>query len=542
MPTSGSSRRKWLGLVGIALGVSMIVVDTTIVNIITPSVIKDLGINSSQAQWLQVSYAIMFAAFLLVFGRVADIVGARRIFIIGAVAFGVTSLLAGLAPTGDILILARFLQGAAGAMLLPTSLSLLNQTFTGRARGQAYAVWGSTIGAATAVGPVIGGWLSEHASWRWAFGINIPLVVIILVLTLAFITPSSKIAGRVDVTGALLSVFGLAALSFGLVEGRVYGWVTSASAFDLFGGKWNSGLSPVFYSLVIAVILLALFVWRQVRLNNANSTSEPLMNTRLFHIPSFRNGNIATVIIGLGEFGIIAVLPLWLQFTLNYTPLRAGVALLPLAIGSFMASGLSFGMAARISAVGLVRIGLALEAVALVGLGVVAATTSAPWWSISIPLLVYGVGVGFATAQVTNVVLADVPAENAGQGSGIQSTFRQLGSALGIAALTTIFYSVLSNNVKTSLHGGNFSTAEINKFASAITDSAGAIIAGLGENPATAAVAQAARDAMASGVAIGAYVAAGLLILGVIATLLIPSRSSHELSDTQQKESAREIV
>ncbi len=520
MAAQSTGARKWWGLVAIALGVSMIVVDTTIVNVITPSVIEDLGINSSQAQWIQESYAIVFAAMLLVFGRLADLVGARRIFAAGVVVFGVTSLLAGLAPNGEVLILARFLQGVGGAMLLPTSLSLLNQTFSGKERGQAFAVWGSTIGAATAVGPVIGGWLSEHASWRWAFGINVPLVVLIFILTLMFIAPSPRTAGRVDIPGALLSITGLGALAFGLVEGRTYGWVTAKN-----GHTDVAGLSPVLLALLAGALLLALFAWRQTRLSRGDG--QPLMDTRLFRISSFRNGNIATVIIGLGEFGIIAVLPLWLQFTLDYSSLQAGVALLPLAIGSFVASGMSFALAEKLSALTLVRLGLALEAVALAGLGVVAATTTAPWWSIASTLFVYGIGVGFATAQVTNVVLADVPATEAGQGSGIQSTFRQLGSALGIAVLTTLFFSTLSHDIKDALGGGQLPPGQVDKLAAAVTDSAGAAIAPLAGDPGTAAVADAAREAMANGIAIGSYVAAGLLALGVLATVLIPARPAR---------------
>jgi len=521
MPAPSVGPRQWWGLIAIALGVALIVVDTTIVNVITPSVIDDLGISSSQAQWIQESYAIMFAALLLLFGRVADLVGARRVFVLGTVAFGVTSLLAGLAPSGGVLILARFLQGAAGAMLLPTSLSLLNQTFTGKARGQAFAVWGSTIGAATAVGPVVGGWLSEHASWRWAFGINVPLVAIILALSVAFLPVSKRTAGRVDLPGSVLSFTGLAALAFGLIEGRSYGWVTTRKPFTVLGQTWDAGLSPVFVALLIAAVLLALFTWRQVRLSN--SGGEPLMNTQLFRISSFRNGNIATLIIGLGEFGIIAVIPLWLQFTLGYTALQAGVALLPLALGSFFASGLSFGLAEKLSALALVRTGLAIEALTLAALGVVAATTSAPWWSIALALFGYGIGVGFATAQVTNVVLADLPDEQGGQGSGIQSTFRQLGSALGIAALTTVFFSTLSNDVKSGLRAEHLPADQVDRFAAAVTDSAGAVIAPLAGNPATAVVARAARDAMTNGVELGCYVAAGFLALGVLATLLIPA-------------------
>jgi len=527
MPT-----HRWWGLLGIALGVSLIIVDTTIVNVITPSVIADLGITSSQAQWIQESYAIVFAALLLLFGRIADIIGARRLFTVGIVVFAATSALAGLAPTGTVLIAARFLQGVGGAMLLPTSLSLLNQTFTGPARGQAFAVWGSTIGAATAVGPVIGGWLAEHVGWRWAFGINVPAAVVVLGLTLRFIAVSPRTTGRIDVPGALLSATGLAALAFGLVEGRSYGWIRSTTPFQVLGRRWGLGVSPVFVALLVAAGLLTWFVARQIRINRGDAPERALMNTRLFAIASFRNGNVATVIIGLGEFGIIAVLPLWLQFTLGYSALQAGAALLPLAGGSFVASGLSFALNRRLSALDLVRIGLGLEAAALAGLGLVAALTSAPWWSISIVLFGYGVGVGFATAQVTNVVQADVPAGNAGQGSALQSTCRQLGSALGIAVLTTVFYTTLSSRTAAGLTGTGLSTDRIEALTAAVTDSAGAAISSFAANDATAAVASAARDAMADGIALGSFVAAGLLALGLGATLLIPRPDTVTDTDT----------
>lgn len=516
--------RRWIGLIAVALGVALIVVDTTIVNVITPSVIDDLKIDSSQAQWIQESYAIVFAALLLVSGRIADLRGARTVFIWGVIVFGLTSLLAGLAPNGEILILARFLQGIGAAAILPTSLALLNHMFTGPARGQAFAVWGSTIGAATALGPVLGGWLSEHASWRWAFGINIPLTIVILVIAAVFLTQPPRSRGGIDALSALLSVLGLGLLAFGLVEGRVYGWVTSEKAFTLFGASWDGGLSPAFVALVLSIVLLAVFVWLQILLSRASSTRPPLMDVKLFSIASFRNGNIATMIIGLGEFGIIAVLPLWLQFTLDYSPLEAGATLVPIAIGSFVASGISFPLSERVSPLALVRIGLVLEVVGLVGLGVVAAVTDANWWFIALVLFFYGIGVGFATSQVTNVVLADVPEGEGGQSSGIQSTFRQLGSALGIAALTTVFFSSLGGVLHGKLTDAGLTGAEATKLSTAVTDSAGAVIEPLASNPQTVFVADAAREAMTQAIAIGSYLAAGFLIVGVIATLLIPSR------------------
>jgi EmrB/QacA subfamily drug resistance transporter len=516
--------RRWVGLIAVALGVALIVVDTTIVNVITPSVIDDLGIDSSQAQWIQESYAIVFAALLLVAGRISDLRGAKTVFLAGVVLFGLTSLLAGLAPTGEILILARFLQGIGAAAILPTSLALLNVMFTGAARGKAFAVWGSTIGAATALGPVLGGWLSEHASWRWAFGINIPLTIVILIIGALFLIQPARSRGGVDGLSATLSVIGLGLLAFGLVEGRVYGWILSENAFDLFGFRWDSGLSPAFVALVVSALLLALFVWRQARLSRPGSRHQPLMDTRLFSIASFRNGNVATLIIGLGEFGIIAVLPLWLQFTLGYSPLQAGLALVPIAIGSFVASGISFPLSNRVSALAFVRLGLLLEVLGLAGLGLVAAFTDASWLLIAAVLFFYGVGVGFATAQVTNVVLADVPTDEGGQSSGIQSTFRQLGSALGIAALTTVFFSALGSTLQNKLEDSGLAPTDAKDFTDAVTDSAGAAIEPIGQVPDLEYVADLARQAMTDAVAFGAFVAAGFLVVGVIATYLIPSR------------------
>ncbi len=520
-----SNARRWLGLVAIALGVALIVVDTTIVNVIVPSIIDDLNVNSAQAQWIQESYAIILAALLLLVGRIADIVGARRVFLTGVVIFGASSLLAGLASGGGWLIVARFVQGAGAAMILPTSLALLNASFTGKARGQAFAVWGSTIGAAAALGPLLGGWLSEHLSWRWAFGINIPLAVLIFVVSLVFLDRSPKVPGRVDALGALLSVAGLGLLAYGLIEGRTYGWLTVKQPLTVFGHTWSTGPSPVTVALVVAVAALTGFAIRQTLLTRSPDADRALMDVRLFSIGSFRNGNIATLIIGIGEFGIVAVLPLWLQFTLGYSAVQAGLALVPIAIGSFVASGASFALAAKASPLNLVRLGLLLEAVGLAGLAFVA-NVNAPWWHLAATLFCYGIGVGFATAQVTNVVLNDIPEHNSGQASGIQSAFRQLGSALGIAILTTTFFTTLTTTLKRALGDKDVPPQQADDLTHAVTDSAGAAIESLATQPDTQFVADAAREAMTHSVTLVGYIAAAVIILGLIATVSIRNQPS----------------
>src|SRR3954470_16031186 len=176
-----SSRRRWAGLVFISVAVALIIVDSTIVNVAIPSIVDDLGLTSTQVQWVQEAYTLVFAALLLVFGSLADRFGRRRMMLIGVVIFALSSVACAFAPSGEVLILARLVQGVGGAMVLPTTLSLINATFRGRERGIAFAVWGSVIGGMAALGPLLGGWLTTEFSWRWAFGINVPLGILIVV-------------------------------------------------------------------------------------------------------------------------------------------------------------------------------------------------------------------------------------------------------------------------------------------------------------------------------------------------------------------------
>lgn len=527
------SMRQWFGLVAVSLGVALIVVDLTIVNVIVAPIIDDLSIGSSEAQWVQESYAIVFAALLLLVGRLSDLYGARRLFLIGLLVFGATSLLAALAPNGGLLILARFLQGVGGALILPTSLALVNATFTGKARGQAFAVWGSTIGAAAAVGPLLGGWLADF-SWRWAFGVNIPLIALIMTGALLYLPASPRTRGSVDHAGAVLSAIGLGLLAFAAIEGRTYGWLLTTAPLNIGPLSWRAGPSPVLVAFAVSALVLYAF-WRRQAALGRRAGAEPLMDVRLFSVASFRGGNVVTLLVGLGEFGIIAVLPLWLQFALGYSAFEAGLALVALAVGSFAASGASFPMAATVPALAQVRIGLVLEAAGLVTLGLIAATDSA-WWPIALALFVYGAGVGFATAQVTNVVLVDVPAESAGQGSGIQSAARELGSALGIAVLTTLFLSTLGSSLRDRLADRGVPEGEAARLGDAVTRSAGSAIEPLAADPRTAGVADAAREAMTSGLAISAHVCAALLVLALAATVFVAPREAKQSRPGEAKE------
>jgi predicted MFS family arabinose efflux permease len=420
-------------------------------------------------------------------------------------------------------------------MVLPTTLSIINATFRGRERAIAFAVWGSTIGGMTAVGPLLGGWLTTYFSWRWAFGINIPLGIVIIVGVLVFVRESresheSSAGGptqRIDVVGAVLSVVTSAALVFGLIQGRTYGWWLTETAPTIGGWTWPFALSPVPVAFAVTIVAGVGFVlWGRHRMRQGRST---MLAFDLFRIPSFRNGNLAAMIVSLGEFGIILSLPLWLQNVLGFDALQTGLILVALAVGSFVASGFAGAFGNRIPAVAIVRVGLAAEIVGVAGLGFVIGP-STEWWVLIPFLFVYGFGVGLATAQLTGVVLKDVPVSQSGQGSGTQSTARQIGSALGIAVLGTVLFTSTAVQFDSLLAENGVSDDARQQLVSQVVDSSGAAIAGLEKDPSMSAVVEDAKKAFSDGTRLAAFSAAGFLAVGFGATLSLGGTPTRKRS------------
>jgi EmrB/QacA subfamily drug resistance transporter len=489
-----------------------------------PSIVDVLGISSTEVQWVQEAYTLVFAALLLVFGSLADRFGRRRLMLTGVAIFALASIAAALAPTGSLLILSRLVQGVGGAMILPTTLSLINATFRGRERGIAFAVWGSTIGGMAAVGPLLGGWLTTAFSWRWAFGINIPLGVVIVVGVLLTVAESrSDRAQGIDVVGAVLSVIAMGGLVFGLIEGRTYGWWLVDTRPQVGDWSWPWDLSPIPIAFAVAVVALVAFIVWGVRRQRAGKPT--LLALRLFAIPSFRNGNIAATVVSLGEFGIILALPLWLQFVLGFEAVQTGLLLLALAIGSFVASGAAGALSGKVAPVWVVRVGLAAEIIGVGGIAFVIAP-DASWFALVPFLFVYGFGVGLATAQLTGVVLADVPVSDSGQASGTQSTSRQLGAALGVAVLGTVLFSSTAGVLAAKLDDRGLPAEQRDQVVSAVVDSAGAAIAGLEKSPQTADAATDAKAAFSDGTRAAAFTAAGFLALGLLSTISLGSAAS----------------
>lgn len=531
--TMSTQKNRWLALLFVSLAVALVIVDTTIINVAIPAIVTDLDASSTDVQWIQESYTLVFAALLLVFGALADKWGRRSMLVIGLSFFIVSSIFAAMSDTAGALIAWRVIQGIGGAMVLPTTLSIVNATFQGKERGIAFAVWGSTIGGMVAVGPLLGGWLTTEFSWNWAFGINIPLGVLITIGVFLFVTESKDVkhARAIDWLGAVLSVLASGSLVFGLIEGRNFGWWNINKAFEIGDWTWPLDISVVPIAFMVTALTVAMYVVHGLRRQKAGKST--LIAFGLFSIPSFRNGNLVAMIVSMGEFGIILALPLWLQFVLGYSAFESGLVILALAVGSFVASGVAAGLGSRLPPTWIIRIGLILEMIGVAGIGLMI-SPEASGWSIVPFLFVYGMGVGFATAQLTGVVLQDVPVAASGQGSGTSSTSRQIGSALGIAVIGTVLFSTAQFTLESSLADRNVPDAMSAPIVAAVIDSAGGAISGLEANPATADFASDAKDAMSTGTASAAYLAAGFLAVALVASFSLGA-SAEKRSAARKK-------
>ncbi|MFC5829390.1 MFS transporter [Nonomuraea insulae] len=493
-----SQRQSWLPLFVLGVGMSMIVIDATIVNVAVPAIMADLRLSATDVEWVNSIYSLTFAALLIPLGRTGDVRGRRRTFATGLVVFLAASLLAASAGNGALLIGARVLQGVGASMVVPMTLAVLNALYTGARRTVAFAVWGSVIGGMAAVGPLLGGWVVTDLGWRWAFWVNLPIGLLVLLGTLKVPESRDPRPGGRDVPGVLLSVIGPAALVLGLIEGQRYGWITAVDD--------TGGLSPIPIAFAVAVgALTALVLVERAR---ARAGRPVVLDLSLFAIPSFRYGGAAAMIVTLGEFGMILVLPLFLQAAIGFTAFQAGLIIASLAAGTFLAGGVvpKLPLAPRV----IVRIGLALEAASAIAIGLALSPSIGPWTLV--PWLVtYGIGVGFASAQLPNVMLAGVPVRQSGAASGLQSTIRQLGAAIGIAVLGAVLVTGLDSAMSRHLPGHP-------ELARALRESGGTAITAIRDPGQHAAAVAASADATRR-----VTVVTGLVLLaGVGATFLLP--------------------
>jgi EmrB/QacA subfamily drug resistance transporter len=411
--------RKWWTLLAVCTGIFMLLLDLTIVNVALPDIQRAFRAPLSDLQWTIDAYALTLAAFLLTSGSLADQFGRRRLFATGLAIFTVGSLMCGLASGSLFLILARGGQGIGGAIMFATSLALIAQAFpVGRERAIAFGLLGATTGVAVAVGPVLGGILTSGISWRWIFFVNLPIGVLALIATLTRVEESSSpFARRPDIAGFLTFSGGLAALIFGLIRSNPDGW----------------GSTTVIGSLAGAVALLATFAILEA------AQSSPMFDLRLLRVPTFGGGLVAALAINGSLFSLLTYLILYFQEPLHLSPAQAGVRFLPLTGAIFFASGFAGRISERVPNRLLIAPGFALVGAGLLLMRGI--TPGSTWSHLLAGMIVAGVGAGLVNVPLAATAVGVVEPARAGMASGINTTFRQVGTATGVAALGSVFAS-----------------------------------------------------------------------------------------------------
>jgi len=407
--------RKWWPLVAVCAGTFMLLIDVTIVNVALPDIATSLGTSFDQLQWVVDVYALGLAALVLGAGSLADLYGRRRLYLGGLTLFALSSLACGLAPNAELLIVARAVQGIGAAAMFSTTIALLNAIYRGRDRGTAFGIWGAVVGAAAAAGPILGGLLTE-LSWRWIFLVNLPVSLFAVLLTLKVVEESrQKGAPHPDVPGIAAFTVGAGAVVYGLVEAAANGWAPV--------GSWG----PIAAGLVVLVGWVLLELRREA----------PMLDLRLFRTSRFTGIMLGSLLLNLAAFANSLYLSLWLQSILGLSPLQAGLVFIPLSAVSFVTAAIAGRRFTDRSPRIVLAVGLAL-----VGVGVLlmARVDGGASWGVLVPgLAVLGLGVGICNPVVTSAALASVPRERSGMASGAVNTARQLGFAVGVAVLGSVF-------------------------------------------------------------------------------------------------------
>ncbi len=413
--------RKWWTLGALAFALFMIMLDNTVVNVALPSIQRDLAIGLSELEWTVNAYALTFAVLMLTGGKLADFFGRRRVFLIGLAIFTLASLACGLATTGGTLIGARMLQGVGAAIMLPATLSIISATFPPHQRGMAIGIWAGVSAMALAIGPLIGGLITEHVDWSWIFFVNVPIGVLGFVVSVLVVGESRDTSAgqRLDLPGLLASAVALFALTFALIEANAYGWG-----------------DPVIVGLfALSAVALAVFVWLELHQRS------PMLDLSLFRSSTFAGANVVALLVTLAMFGVFFFMSIYMQNVLGYSATRTGAVFLPMTILIILIAPAAGKFSDRVGSRWLMTagmLGLTASLVVFSRLGL-----DSTFWDIFPGLVVGGFGMALVMTPMTAAALGSVPVAKSGVGSGVLNTFRQLGGALGIAVMGAIVASYI---------------------------------------------------------------------------------------------------
>ncbi len=496
---------RWLILGVLCLGLLVVGIDGTIVNVALPSLVRDLGASTSQLQWIVDAYTIIFASFLLIAGNTGDRLGRKGCFIFGLLIFGAGSFACSQVDSAGALIVMRGVQGFGAAFIMPATLSILANVFTDPdERARAIALWAGVSGLGVAIGPLAGGFLLEHFWWGSIFLVNVPIVILTIAGALWVVPRSRDEDGPpLDLLGTVLSTSGLVALLYGIIEGPSRGWS-----------------DPLIVGAFVAafVLLTAFVLWER-------HTDHPILDVRFFENPRFTAASVAVTLVFFAMFGSLFFVSQYMQFVLGYTALESGVRLLPVAAALMIAAPLSARLVAHVGTKIVVGAGLVLVAGALLLFSTV--TVSSGYGLIAAVLVIIGVGMGFAMAPATESIMGSLPPEKAGVGSAMNDTTREIGGALGVAIMGSLTAAAYTSSITSN---GQFAALKKASPAAAraVSDSVGnaAIVAAKLPAAAGQAVINAANSAFVDALGGAVVIAAVVAFLGaIVALVFLPARA-----------------
>ena len=501
--------RRWIGLGVLCLSLLVVSLDNTILSVAIPKLSSDLGATTSQLQWIIDGYTLVFAGLLLTTGSLGDRYGRRSALSLGLIIFVAGSIASAFATTAGMLIATRSVMGVGGAFIMPATLSLLTNLFTEpKERAKAIGIWAGISGIGVAIGPMMGGWLLEHFAWGSVFLINVPVVAIALPAGY-FLLPDSRAedSPRLDPLGAVLSIVALVSLVWAIIEAPANGW-TSPSVLSAFA---------------LGSVAMAAFIWWQT------TTDHPMLDVRFFKNPRFSAANLAIALAFFAMVGSMFMITQFMQFVLGFSPLEAGIRSIPLASMLILVAPQSNRFVERFGTKLVVAGGLAIVAT---GLAVASTATPALGYGRILPAqLLLGIGLALAMAPATESVMGSLPREKAGVGSAMNDTTRQVGGALGVAIVGSVFSSQYAPAISAKLGGFGLPAVAID----ASRDSIGGaltVAARMGGDPnvidtdAGRALANAAREAFALSMGRGLLVAAGMALAGsIVALMFLPAQA-----------------
>ena len=535
--TTPHGLRKWFPLIILSLALAIIILDTTILNVSLRTIINDLHTDIEKIQWVITAYSLMLAAFTITGGRLGDLFGRKKMFVVGAIIFAVGSFMTSISQSVGFMIAGEaIVEGIGAALMMPATASLLVSNYRGRDRQIGFGIWGGIAAASAAMGPVVGGWLTTYYSWRWAFRINI-FVAIALVLGSILINESRDTEEKpsIDFVGIILSALGLLSVVFGFIKASDYGWFSMKHTVSLFGFEFAKGeISPIWFFLGIGFLILGLFLLWENYVSKKGWT--PLVSLSLFKNRQFATATTVTMIISLAMTGLSFVVPVFLQAVRHLNALDTGLAMLPMSLTLLVAAPFSAYISKFIAPKKIVQIGLGLASAGFLLLA----------WGIQVDstelnlipgFIFFGAGMGLLMSQTNNLALSAVSVQEAGEVSGVNGTLRQVGATLGAAIMGAILISALTTNISKGIETSSLIPAPlksqisqaVSEQSSSIEFGGGAVLGNGIPESISQEIIKISKQATVDGAHNTLFVGVLFILLGLLVSTKLPSSKNIEV-------------